>query len=1112
MKKITAKILLAGCCAGWALSSFAAEKVFPELNQAPEIDGKVSAAEWQGAVTYQLKAMGRTTGKVDPTTVYFGTNGGKLYAAFICYDRDMTKVVRSWRTPEERDNAIWNDDFVELRFDPWNAGQDTSTQHQIIINANGIVYDAVNGDKSVDFTTDVQSFSNDKFWSVEVSIPLTELTDYTSQGAELWRIMLGRSVARSRQISSITGGKGNGFGHSDHFVTFRSGKITADKPFTIVGIEEGKLVWRSENPAKTLQGKLEQLRFDGRIVNRPQTSTLKGSKNDDALALKLHRNAKLIRFTINDLYKYEWQAPQQIEQSRTVKITEKPLYKELFSNKGPGLAREGSLTWSHGFRPDMISICMEFGMPWDQLEVLEHANRYQLLLVGGAGMMAKKWYNFDELAPKNARFVATAQYYGFESVKIPKAQGGRPILFDPQVRSLYLKNAVNFIKPYEKRYCWMVFGDEVTEHECERYLAIAAKHLGKGTYPYIDQVNEIIKSKYGYGKFGLPESVGDTNVYRWIAFRHFVADEAIKLHKDLKRTINKHMPGMRLVSDDPMDGQGRVYDYTEFTPETCDIMENQLYPHNHADIADFSFTSKYLRDLIQVDELHPSYHIENYGAAFTPLEMLEKVSQAYRGGANGLHWYPADTRGKRDKRTLESERYGAPERWQLAMALQDTVRTMPQLKFPEADCGVFLPVTTARSYVGANNRPVRGQMLHSLLELQSGAWFKYFNESSLAKNLVDISKYKAVFVPDGKYCDAESLKKLADYAKNGGTLVILDCEAFSFDAAANRLERTLLPGLANSVKRSGDRMVRNGSEILQLNRTVSFDLAVPAGAKTLLVYADGKPAAIESALGKGKVIVFGVNFAQRELVTQKAWQKYSKELVKSLKIKTNHDIWRFRFPKELIAPEKVVTGRCLSGNHIFFKNFLAYYGANEKVAPQASYTCTPAPDAPAEKMPAKFSSGKLFDRRTAYRSGNVDGVKTTLNDRIIGWQTNDRITIVFDLAKKESFDRMELFYAGAMRDATIYTSSDGKTFVKQKSFAAESRDDVKYGVRQKTLQLDKTVADTLKIKLELAPARIPGAIEKGEMGKIYSRDKNLNKLPWQKANFMLAEVELWKKQ
>ena len=57
MKNFTAKILLAGCCAGWALSGFAAEKVFPELNQAPEIDGKVSAAEWQGAATYQLKAM-----------------------------------------------------------------------------------------------------------------------------------------------------------------------------------------------------------------------------------------------------------------------------------------------------------------------------------------------------------------------------------------------------------------------------------------------------------------------------------------------------------------------------------------------------------------------------------------------------------------------------------------------------------------------------------------------------------------------------------------------------------------------------------------------------------------------------------------------------------------------------------------------------------------------------------------------------------------------------------------------------------------------------------------------------------------------------------------------
>lgn len=1112
MKNLTVKLLFSVCSATFALSGFAAEKVFPALAQAPKVDGKVSAAEWQGAGTYQLKAMGRTTGKIDPTTVYFGTNGGKLYAAFICYDRDMKKVVRSWRTPEERDNAIWNDDFVELRFDPWNAAQESSTQRQIIINSNGIVYDAINGDKSVDFTTDVQSRINDKFWSVEVSIPLAELTDYTSHGAELWRIMLGRFVTRSRQASSITGGKGNGFGHSDHFLTFRSGKVVPEKPFTIVGIQEGKLLWRREKQGAALQGKLEQLRFDSRVVNRPQISNIAGSKNEDALYLKLHRDAKLIRFTVNNKYKFEWQAPRQNEQSRTVKITEKPLFKELFSNKGPGLAREGSLTWSHGFRPYMISICMEFGMPWDQLEVLEHANRYQLLLVGGAGMMAKEWYNFDELAPQGARFVATAQYYGFESVKVPKAKGGRPILFDPQVRSLYLKNAVNFIKPYEKRYCWMVFGDEVTEHESERYLEVAAKHLGKGTYPYIDQVNEIIKNKYGYGKFGLPESPGDTNVYRWIAFRHFVADEAIKLHKDLKRTINKNMPGMRLVSDDPMDGQGRVYDYTEFTPETCDIMENQLYPANHADLADFSFTSKYLRDLIQVDELHPSYHIENYGATYTPLEMLEKVSQAYRGGANGLHWYPADTRGKRDKRTLESERYGAPERWQLAMALQDTVRTMPQLKFPEADCGVFLPVTTARSYVGANSRPVRGQMLHSLLELQAGAWFKYFNESSLAKNLVDINKYKAVFVPDAKYCDAASLKKLTDYVKNGGTLVILDSEAFSFDAAANKLERTLLPGLANAVKRSGDRLVKRGKEVMLLNRTPSFDLAVPAGAKTLLTYADGKPAAIESTLGKGKVIVFGINFAQRELVTEKSWQQFLGDLVKSLKIKTNHDIWRFRFPKELIAPERIVTGKCLSGNHIFFKNFLAYYGANEKVAPQAAYTCTPAPDAPAEKMPAKFSSGKLFDRRTAYRSGNVDNVKATLNDRIIGWQTNDRITIVFDLAKKESFDRMELFYTGSMRDATLYTSSDGKNFVKQKFFAAESKDDVQFGIRQKTLKLDKTVPDTVKIKLELAPARNPGAIVKGEIGKIYKNDQNLNKLPWQKANFMLIEVELWKNQ
>ena len=108
---------------GAAMFAAAAESVLPHLAVAPVIDGRVEQGEWRGARYSELKKMGGGA-IVDKTEVYFGRDAQNLYVAFICHDRDWKGLRRAWRTPEERDNAVWNDDCVELRFDPWNAPDD----------------------------------------------------------------------------------------------------------------------------------------------------------------------------------------------------------------------------------------------------------------------------------------------------------------------------------------------------------------------------------------------------------------------------------------------------------------------------------------------------------------------------------------------------------------------------------------------------------------------------------------------------------------------------------------------------------------------------------------------------------------------------------------------------------------------------------------------------------------------------------------------------------------------------------------------------------------------------------------------------------------------------
>ena len=1090
----------------------AGEMVLPELAKTPVPDGRISAEEYAGALFRPLKKIGRGVPE-NRTEVYFGRRGKYFHAAFICYDSDMKKLSRRFRMPEERDNAIWLDDCIELRFDPWNAPSDPAGQRQIIINPNGIVYDAVGRNSKVNLNCRVQALTGKDFWSVELAVPLAELTGYESGGAELWRIGIFRSHPRCKELQSLTGDLERSFASPSQFETFRSGKMLPERPFTVTGLRDGKLLWRAENAsAFPLRASLEQLRIDGRLVGKKESSVLSAAGQEAELPLRTVRDGRVFRLSAPGGYVLEWDVPARKKSSVSVRATVDPLYKELWSETPAGLVRFGSMSWPQGFDPAFLPTALDFGIPWNLPAMLKIVSREKLCLISSGTAMATDYSNLPGLAPPDTKFVAVTTYYSLNGIHAPRARNNRPLLIDPEVRKAWLRDWVEIYRPYADKLFAVHFGDEINEH-LEEYFVDLLKT--RNEYPAMDRMCRIIKGKYGFGKFGPPESASDPNVYRWIALRSFLHDELIGLHKKLKQSVRKNFPGVFLVSDDPGAYQNKLYDYADFTPEVCDIITNQLYPSRDPDTADFSFICKYIRDLSGHPELHPCFHVENYGDAMSPWETLEKISQGVRAGATGFHWYLADTTGARSGRYLGNDYFGAPERFQAEMAIQREMRSMNQLKFPKEDCGIFTPVTTLRAYPGGlNNRPEKARMLHSLLEIQCGAWFRYFNEKSLSRNLIDLKQLKAVFVPDAKYCTPEAFRALAAYAEHGGTLVISDPDAFSFSPSSEPLERSLLPGLADMKTHPGSRVMKNGTEILPLSRGKQYELVPRENSEVMFRYADGKPAVLRTPFGQGQVIVFGSDFSCGELVKNPEWGKWIRKFAASLELRLDHPIWRFRFPERLIAPEaKPVAGRCLTGNFIFFRNFRPLAGANDNPLPGAGYRCIPEPDAPKETGTGfiPFSKGKLTDRRRAYREGNADGRNHTLNDRITGWSCSGPIVIEFNMAGPSVFGRIELFYHGSMRDVTLSVSSGG-SWKKCAFFPAGKDESIRFGVAKKTLKLPAPLSGADRLRLEFGPARDPGPISSGKnLPGYYQLLPRMRELQTalNKANFQLSEIEIW---
>ena len=167
-----------------------------------EIDGDLSETDWQKAEAIdrfvQIEPYQGETNS-EPMEVRILYDNENIYFGFICYDSEISKIVANEMRRDARD--IHENDNVFVLLDTYN---DKRSGFFFRTNALGAIQDRVitnNGDTlndDWDAVVACKAKINDTFWTVEISIPFSQLRFKKSDPME-WGINVGRELMRNQE-------------------------------------------------------------------------------------------------------------------------------------------------------------------------------------------------------------------------------------------------------------------------------------------------------------------------------------------------------------------------------------------------------------------------------------------------------------------------------------------------------------------------------------------------------------------------------------------------------------------------------------------------------------------------------------------------------------------------------------------------------------------------------------------------------------------------------------------------------------------------------------------------------------------------------------------------
>lgn len=1034
--------------------------ILPLLDTVPEMDGKIDEGEWDGALN--LGSISHTAGgeMLPESHVWVTADKSHLYVA-VRNREPRTDKIKVSVVGDEIKGPVWVDDSVEIFLDPYNTGE---ILYQLVVNTEGTLYDGqvVNGQANASrwvSNARVRTHVGADYWDVEVAIPMLSMGHSFTKGE-----VIGLNVGRNRYTEETPqhmSFAGNRFAESEHFVPLLIQDPIVMEGLTFVSTKRGPFsyskggVWEFravEGSFNTEQFKLE---FPNLLPDTKLNYIYEEGDRTLTVSFTARQVAQMNQGRIRDQGKTLFDSTYQIqslEVPQRFEATRNPLFEELLESRPDGLSKKGILIWAHELDPGaMKRLSYTTGREYIYNKTpYERYRDFHAILFSNLGL----WNNTPILPEK-------AKTYGIPLVMIlqdgirgegiptfapnPSAKKLRWLL-DPRATRAYLDDFEQYIQFYKEHDAvqWVAAGDETWER-MHRTLLLAIESGEK--YPELAAADQEIREKYGFGKYGLPESSKDTNPYRWIATYRWEIDKMMEIAREMRKIVEAHAPGLRLVSWDPMTGH-RPYGLY-YWGKVFDVITMQIYPaqgnRDHV-----GFTTKFYKDLSGSKEVWPVPHIGHFPASFTATEVEEILSQTFRGGATGLHLWTGDqiNRVVRGRGSSVSETIGAPERWNVVQHVTDRLIHSPfQVRQPEPDTAIFYSNTSVQGTgmpqtYSQNNQ---SEWIYTVLGPRLKGALRFVDEINLAHNPDQLEGYKTIYIPFMPIADDAEYDALEAYVMNGGTLIVCDPRAFrNRSDGSERTRGAILPPL-DLKSNSGSKFLH--SQISQEGKSIkdpfsfslldrAYDLQAREGV-VLATYDNKEPAVLEVSRGKGKVVFFASMPAVPALITNKPWENFFRGLQSRYGASFDHDIWRFRLPETPALVSEAPGKQCLTDNYFEWSLSVPKPMHNAMVGGSYQLNGVRSGEPAGQWIP--FHQGKLTDRIRGAGAKNEEPEE----HYYLRCKAETPWSIHFQFQQPASLEKIRIFYGGSLPGGVLEVSEDGKVWTQAgvwKGASVASRD------------------------------------------------------------------------
>lgn len=451
--------------------------------------------------------------------------------------------------------------------------------------------------------------------------------------------------------------------------------------------------------------------------------------------------------------------------------------------------------------------------------------------------------------------------------------------------------------------------DEPTNYSGHAYNR---KH-NTGNVEHLDKIDAEIKARYGAGKYGLPDFGGaatDKNFLCNIAFYRYWNDIYRKSMETWTAVVRKHFPGViwhvtnaNTVCAQSMldmalcDGLGDEVSCDPYPTSTKALygIERALY---HT-----GYSTKIVHDL--TPETRTQAILQGFvyhGGKPSVDDMREWASQAIKNGAKTVEWYISG-----DVLSSFFKEY---------TGLLNIIRQINSLKaeLPLNENPVSgIWYSNFDVWARSDNATHSAYSIYSILGEALRSDFRFVSDTLARLNKARLNELKVIYVPQLSFVDKATAETLTKWVKDGGRLVIFDPEFMRLnidgtpEKARNELigvkwplarrklmqRKILWQGKVLKVTEQ-----RNAPEYSAEYPVAAFDMSVPADARIIAVYPDGKPAAFERKAGKGSVVYFAVQpFGSSMLAAAPgAWKDFFGAEAKRAGEKINVARWDFLLP------------------------------------------------------------------------------------------------------------------------------------------------------------------------------------------------------------------------